>query len=134
MKEQRIDWGLLILRISIGGIMLVPGTTKILHGIDSVKYLLNLQALPEFLAYGVYFTEVVIPILLIIGFRTRLSAMIYVLNMLVIILLAHTENIFKLTEFGSWAAELVGLYTFGALALCFTGAGKFAVSNKSTWD
>jgi putative oxidoreductase len=41
----------------------------------------------------------------------------------------HTLN-----EYGGWAVELLGLYLLGAVALFFTGAGKFAVSSSNSWD
>lgn len=134
MVLKNNDLGLLFLRLSVGGLMLFHGIAKITHGIDFIEGMIVGEGLPGFLAYGVYIGEVVVPLLILVGFRTRLASLIYVINCLTIILLAHSADIFKLNEFGGWALELVGLYMLGALALFFTGGGRFSVSNTNDWD
>lgn len=68
------DIGKLILRVSIAGLMLFHGVFKLFNGIDGIKGLVTQSGLPEFLAYGVYFGEIVFPILIIIGLYTRISS------------------------------------------------------------
>lgn len=131
-KNQNI--GLLIIRLSIGLLMLLHGISKLLHGIDGISQMVTNLGLPQFLSYGVFIGEIVMPLLIIIGFRTRLASIIFVFNMLTAFLLVHTPDLFKLTPQGGWAIELLALYLFGALALFFTGAGKYAVSSSSKWD
>jgi len=96
--------------------------------------MLTAKGLPGFLAYGVYIGEIIVPLLLIIGFRTRIAALIFAFNMLVAMLLAHAGDIFTLSKHGGWAVELIALFLFGALALFFTGAGKYAFSTTHKWD
>lgn len=132
MNKQK-DLGLLIIRITIAVLMLFHGLAK-LKGVAHIKGMLAEKGLPEILSYGVYITEIIAPVLIIIGFRTRLASLIFFMGMLVIIYLKQFDNIFILTQTGAIKAELVLMYTLISLALVFTGAGKYAVSTKNTWD
>jgi len=131
-KNQNL--GLLILRLTLGVLMLFHGIAKLIHGVDGIQGMLASKGLPAVLAYGVYVGEVLVPILLIIGFRTRLAAILFALNMLVALFLAHGGDIFTLSKHGGWAVELIGLFLFGAIALFFTGAGNYALSTTHKWD
>lgn len=134
MKQNSWSTGLLILRISLGVLMLLHGIAKITGGVEGIENNLIGKGLPGFIAYGVYVGEVIVPLMMIVGFRTRLAALIFAFNMLVAAVLAHPGDIFALTERGIYALETLALFLFGGLALVFTGGGKFAVSSKSWWD
>ncbi|MEZ5008073.1 MAG: DoxX family protein [Chitinophagales bacterium] len=127
------DFGLLIMRLSIGVLMLLHGIAK-LKGVDGIEGMLQSKGLPGFLAYGVYIGEIAAPIFLIVGYRTRVAALVFAINCVVAALLAHADDINQLSQHGGWAVELLGLYFFGALALFFTGGGKLAFSSSSKWD
>lgn len=129
-----IDLGLLVMRLGVGGLMLIHGLSKIVNGIGAVKYLVDSAGLPSFIAYGVYVGEVVAPIMLLIGFRTRLAAVIMAFNCLVAMIMYHPGGFFSLNDTGGWSLELIGLYFIGAVALFFTGSGRYSVSRKSIWD
>jgi len=131
--KKNLDLGLLVLRLSIGLLMLMHGLAK-LSGLGFIKGMLAETGLPAFIAYGVYLGEIVAPILIIIGFRTRLATLVYIVNVLVAIFLVHAGDIFTLNQHGGWGIELLGLYLFGAVALFFTGAGKLSVSSTDQWD
>ena len=75
--NKNTDLGLLILRIAVGGLMLQHGIAK-LNGVSNIKGMLSATVLPAFSAYGVYITEIVAPVLILIGFRTRLASAVYV--------------------------------------------------------
>jgi len=128
------DLGLLILRISVSVLMLLHGISKFSGGLEFIKSMLVEKGLPDFIAYGVIVGEVVAPIAILIGFRTRIAAAIYAFNCLVAILMVHSADIFAMADHGGWALELLGLYFFGALALFFTGAGNIAISKTNKWD
>ncbi len=132
--EKNIDLGLLILRISVGGLMLLHGISKLQHGAGFIEQVVLNAGLPSFVAYGVYVGEVIAPLLIIIGLCTRGAAAVFAFNCLVATLLVHSQTIFTLNEQGGWALELLGLYFLGAVALAFTGGGKYAVSSKYIWD
>ncbi|MDU1891633.1 MAG: DoxX family protein [Dysgonomonas sp.] len=132
--DKNTDLGLLILRLSIGVLLLLHGIAKLVHGSDAIQQMLEAAGLPAFIAYGVYIGEIVAPLFIISGYATRLAAAIVVFNLIVAVLMAHSSDIFTLSETGGWAIELQGLYIFGALALVFTGGGKYALSDKHLWD
>ena len=134
MKQNSYSAGILILRITLGVLMLLHGFPKIINGVEGMENTLIERGLPGFIAYGVYVGEVIAPLMMIVGFRTRLAALLFSFNMVVAAVLAHPNDIFALTERGTWAIETLGLFLFGGLALVFTGGGKFAVSSKSWWD
>lgn len=128
------DFGLLILRITIGLLMLLHGISKFGGGLEFISGMLVEKGLPGFFAYGVLIGEILAPLLLIVGFRTRIAAIVYAINCLVAVLMVHTADIFKLSDHGGWELELLGLYFFASLALFFTGGGKYAVSKNNNWD
>ncbi len=119
--------GKLILRIMLGSLMLFHGVNKMQHGIAFIKGLVAAQGLPEVLAYGVYAGEVLAPVLLILGWRSRIWAGLIAVNMLVVIYLTQLGAFLKLGAHGSWAVELQMFYLFSALAIVFLGSGKFAL-------
>ncbi len=131
--NKNIDLGLLILRIAVGVLMLLHGIAK-LKGVSFIEGMLDRNGLPAFLAYGVYVTEIVAPLLIIIGFRTRLASAAYAFGALSAVFLVHSGDIFTLNEHGGWGIELLGLYLLGAIALFFTGSGKIAFSSSNKWD
>ena len=131
--DKNKDLGLLILRITVGALMLLHGLAK-LKGISFIEEVLSSKGLAAFLAYGVYITEIVAPILLIIGYRTRIAALILSFGALFAIFLVHAADVFTLNDHGGWGIELLGLYLFGAIALFFTGGGKYAISKNNNWD
>lgn len=130
------DIGKLILRVSIACFVLVYGYAKITNPgqLDFISDLFINLGLPGFLAYGVYLGEVVAPLFMIIGWRTKIAAAVLTGAMVVVILLGHTSEIFPFSNFSWHGFELQMTFLTGALAAMFLGAGKYALSNKNKWD
>ncbi len=120
--------GKLILRLMLGSLMLFHGIDKLSKGIDYIKKLVAGQGVPEYLAYGVYVGEILAPILLILGFRSRIWSGIIAVNMLVAIYLTQIGSLLKLGTHGAWAVEVQMFYLFSALTILFIGSGKYAIS------
>ncbi|TNF33559.1 MAG: DoxX family protein [Gammaproteobacteria bacterium] len=123
------DIGKLILRLSLGGMMLLHGIAKLQHGMGWIGNSLASHGLPSWFAYGVFIGELLAPVMVIIGLYTRVGAGLMVINMLFAIFLAHSGEILALGKYGGWAIELQAFYLFTALALCFLGSGRFALKN-----
>ncbi|MDD3591469.1 MAG: DoxX family protein [Sulfurovum sp.] len=117
----------LILRVMVGGMMLFHGVQKAVHGIGFIKGMLKSQGIPEMLSYGVYVGEILAPLFLIIGWRSRVWAAVIALNMVVVLYLAHAGDFLKLGAHGAWAIELQMFYLLSAVAIIFLGSGKYAV-------
>lgn len=125
------DTGKLILRLSLGILILLHGLAKLSSGVGGIAGMLSSHGLPGFLAYFVYVGEILAPLLVIIGICTRLGGLIIAINMVVAIMLAHSGQIASTTNTGGWALELQGMFLFSALALAFMGAGRFSLGGAS---
>jgi len=126
---QSDDTGKLILRLTVGVLMLLHGISKATNpeGVGGISSMLVSKGLPGFIAYGAYVGEILAPLMLILGVFTRIGALLVVVNMIFAIGLAHVADIFTLGKQGGWAIELQGFYLFCAIAIYFLGSGKFAV-------
>lgn len=122
------DAAKLVLRLTIGILMLMHGLFKLSHGVGGIIGMVTAKGWPAFIAYGVYLGEVVAPILLILGLFTRPAALLVVVNMIVAILLAHAHQLGEITANGGWRLELQGLFLFGALAIALQGAGRYSLT------
>ncbi|MGG5506286.1 MULTISPECIES: DoxX family protein [unclassified Myroides] len=132
--NKQIDTGLLLSRIAIGFPMLFYGVGKLIHGIGFIQQTLLDKGLPAFFGYGVYVGEVIAPILLLLGWRTRLAAAVFAINCVTAILLVQSAAIFSLNDNGGWQIELLMIYALVAVSLFFTGGGKYALSTTHQWD
>lgn len=119
--------GKLILRIMLGGMMLFHGIDKALHGVGFIKGLVAGQGLPEFLAYGVYVGEILAPLFLLLGWKSRLWAAVIAINMAVAIYLTNLKGLITLGAHGAWGAEVPMFYLLSALAVMLLGSGKYAI-------
>jgi putative oxidoreductase len=124
------DVGKLILRVTLGWLMLMHGIHKLIHGISGIEGMVAGASLPGFLAYGVYVGEVLAPVLVILGFHARIGAALIAVNMVVAIALAHPAELFDLTRHGGWALELQGFFLFTAVAVAFMGPGRISINRK----
>lgn len=132
---RNTDAGLLLLRLTVGGLMLFHGIHKLIYGVGFIGGMLAQLGLPSFIAYGALIAELVASILIVIGLWTRLAGVVLAGNMVVAILMAHIGQIFSVDPMtGGWAIELPMLYLLGAAALCLTGGGKYAVSKSGLFD
>lgn len=129
------DSGLLLLRLSIGGLMLFHGVSKVMGGVDFIGSMLQNIGLPAFLAWGAVAAELIGSLMIITGVWTRAAAVVMAGNMAVAILMAHLGQIFSVDPMtGGWAIELPMLYLLGSAVLVLTGAGKYALTKGSVLD
>jgi putative oxidoreductase len=122
------DLGKLVLRLAIGGMLLIHGIAKITGMEGAMGFIgsaLASRGLPDFLKYGVYLGEVVAPILLIIGLLTRLGALMIMVNMGFAIFLVQMAKI-DVVDGGAWGVEKEMLFLLGAFAVFCLGAGRIS--------
>ena len=122
--------GKLILRVALGGTVLMHGIAKLTGGIDFITTTVTTAGLPAFFAYGVYVGEVVAPLLVIAGFYSRIGAAVIGVNMLFAIGLVHGAEFFTLNQTGGWALELQGMFLFTAIAVALIGPGHYRINDK----
>lgn len=126
---ENADLGKLIIRLTLGGLMLFHGIAKLLHGVGFIEGELASHGLPTFLAFGVFIGELVAPLMVVLGYQTRIGALLIVFNMLVAIVLVHSHQLLSLGGNGGWALELQGFFLFTALAVIFLGPGRYKLKN-----
>jgi len=124
------DLGKLLLRLTLGILMLLHGIAKMRYGVSGIENMLENHGLPWFFAWGVFVGEVFAPLLVILGYYARIGSVIMAFNMLVAIALAHPGDLFALGKSGGWALELQGFFLFTALAVALIGPGRFAINRK----
>ena len=125
------DTGKLLLRLVLGLLILLHGISKMMHGVDHILGSVETAGLPHAFGYLVYVGEVVAPVLLVIGFWTRLAAVVVAINMVFAFYLVHASQLFQLNAQGGWQLELQGMYLFVAVAIALLGAGRFSVGGAS---
>lgn len=123
------DLGKLILRLTLGGLLLFHGVDKLLDGTGFIERELASHGLPAFLAYGVFIGELIAPLMVILGYQTRIGALLIVINMVVAIALVHAHQLIALGRNGGLVLELQYFYLLSALALIFLGPGKYKLKN-----
>ncbi|MGH8738735.1 MAG: DoxX family protein [Burkholderiales bacterium] len=123
------DIGKLVLRLTLGLLILLHGVGKILHpaALGFIGAKLTDLGLPHEVAYLVYVGEVVAPLLIILGVYSRIGGLLVVINMIFALVLVHSTQLLTLGKNGGWALELEGFYLFCGLAVLLFGSGKVAI-------
>ncbi|MGQ4583012.1 DoxX family membrane protein [Lysobacter sp. F60174L2] len=124
------DLGKLLLRITLGVLILLHGIAKLNGGLSGITGMVEAQGLPGFLGYAVLIGEVVAPLMLIAGFHARIGGLLVAVNMLVAIVLAHMGQLASLNGQGGWALELQGMFLGTALVIALIGPGRFSVNGR----
>jgi putative oxidoreductase len=122
VKPSRLDLALLILRLSVGGLMLTHGYPKLLTMLDGGG-----EQFPDPLGVGgkmslylVVFAEFICAILLILGFGTRFALLSLMICMAVAVFMFHANDPFGDKEHGL-------LFLLPCITLWLTGPGRYAV-------
>ena len=124
-KSGLYNFGLLLLRVAFGGMMLI------FHGFPKLQNLLsnNLEftdpigiGAPASLVLAIV-AEMVFPIMIILGFKTRWSVIPVILTMAVAAFVFHANDPFA-------SKELSILYMIGFIVIGLLGPGKFSLDKK----
>lgn len=130
------SWGLVVLRVALGLVIFPHGAQKLLgwfggYGFTgSMNYFTDTVGLPWIVGFLVIILEFFGAIALIIGFATRIIAVLYVGVALGIIFTASIQHGFFMNWFGNQAGEgyeYFLLWIGMAIALVINGGGKYAV-------
>lgn len=121
------DLGKLVLRITVGGLMIFHGVHKLIHGHDFIVQQLENVGLPKWLWFGVPLAEVVAPLAIILGIATRLSSLLIAFTMLMSIYLLYGANLFQINEVGALKIEVNIFFLMGAICIMLFGSGKYSI-------
>lgn len=118
------NFSLLFFRIALSGMMLTHGIPKFLKLISGNFEFANVFGIgsPASLILAVL-GEVVFPILIIIGFKTRLSAIPVILTMAVAAFIYHVNDPFAVKE-------KAFLFLIGFITIALLGPGKYSIDRK----
>lgn len=130
MNWSTEEFGKLLLRVLVGGLLVLHGFHKLITGPGEVASILSAHGVPGFLAYAVYLGEVGGPVLMVLGVYTRVGALLVLANMLVAVLATRGLNVWHLNEHGGWGIELEAFYGAGALCVALLGAGAYSAAGK----
>ncbi len=122
----------LAVRLIIGIIMLAHGWQKLTEmgpGNFGGQMLAGLGVpLPVFMGYVITFVEIIGGILLIVGFLSRLAALLLTINLVVAVLLVKV-NVGFLSGSSGTGAELDLALIAGLLVILFAGPGRLSVDH-----
>ena len=125
------DIAKLLLRVTLGVLILLHGIAKLKGGADFILDVVGKAGLPPALGYLVYIGEVVAPLLVIIGLFTRAAALIVAVDLLFAIGLVHMRQLLTISDTGGWALELQGMYLASAIAIALLGAGRYSAGGAN---
>jgi len=113
-------------RIFLSVLFLSEGVGKIFNYESAIEYMENFNV-PGYLLTPAIIIDILFPILLIIGYRTKLSALVLSLYTIILALIFHTDfsNQIELVSFLKNFA-IAG----GFLIIFVNGAGKYSVDYK----
>ena len=113
-------------RIFLSTIFLFEGINKIFNYESTIKYMESFNV-PELLAIPTIILEILFPLLLIIGYQTKPSALVLAIFTFTTALIFHTDftNQMQLISFLKNFA-IAG----GFLILFINGAGKYSIDHK----
>ena len=113
-------------RIFLSALFLINGISKILYYEGTLEYMENFNV-PGYLLIPAIIIEILFPILLIIGYKTRLSAIVLSLFTVLLAIIFHTDfsNQMQLTAF------LKNFAIAGGFLIIFVkGGGKYSLDHK----
>ena len=113
-------------RIFLSTIFLIEGINKIFNYESTIAYMENFNV-PEYLAIPAIIVEILFPLLLIVGYQTKISALVLAIFTLATALIFHTDftNQMQLISFLKNFA-IAG----GFLIIFVNGAGKYSLDHK----
>jgi putative oxidoreductase len=134
-RSSTEDIGKLVLRLTVGVLVLFHGVAKVTGGIDMITGMLGKFGVPEGLGYLVYIGEVVAPLFVIVGAWTRPAALVIAVNMVVAVAMVHMSQLFTLAKTGGYALELQAMFLLGAISIALLGAGRYSLAGaRGRWN
>lgn len=126
------DLGKLLLRVLVGGLMLLHGIHKVVAGPMEIMALVTHHGWPASFAYGVYLGEVIGPVMMILGIYSRIGGLLVFIDMVIGVFLTRGGAVWALNAHGGWVIELEAFYGLGGLAVALMGAGAYGLG-KGRW-
>ena len=113
------------MRLALGGIIFFHGFHKISHGVANQAQLLSSNGIPGSFIYFVYLSEVVAPILIVLGILTRISNLTIIATMIVVFYVLPFPV--GLDQHGAMNIESQLFFLLLPITLFFTGPGRYRI-------
>ncbi len=113
-------------RIFLSTLFLIEGTNKIFNYEGTIQYMANF-GVPEYLAIPAIILEILFPLLLIIGYQTKIAALVMMIFTIVVAIIFHT-NFDDQMQFITFFKDIA--IAGGFIIIFVNGAGKFSVDYK----
>jgi len=113
-------------RIFLSTLFLIEGTNKIFNYEGTIQYMENF-GVPEYLAIPAIILEILFPLLLIIGYQTKIAALVMMIFTIVVAIIFHT-NFDDHMQFITFFKDIA--IAGGFIIIFVNGASKFSVDYK----
>jgi len=113
-------------RIFLSTLFLIEGTNKIFNYEGTIQYMENF-GVPGYLAIPAIILEILFPLLLIIGYQTKIAALVMMIFTIVVAIIFHT-NFDDQMQFINFFKDIA--IAGGFIIIFVNGAGKFSVDYK----
>ena len=124
IKPLSVDFGILVLRLSVGILMLTHGMPKLLNFADRMHRFADPYGLGSSVSLSLaVFAEVFCSVFLILGLFTRAALVPLIIIMITIVFIVHMNDPFAKQELGL-------LYLLPYITIFFTGPGKYSLDAK----
>ena len=113
-------------RIFLSTLFLIEGTNKIFNYEETIQYMENF-GVPGYLAIPAIILEILFPLLLIIGYQTKIAAFVMTIFTITVATIFHT-NFDDQMQFITFFKDIA--IAGGFIIIFVNGAGKFSVDYK----
>ena len=113
-------------RIFLSTLFLIEGTNKIFNYEETIQYMENF-GVPGYLAIPAIILEILFPLLLIIGYQTKIAALVMMIFTIVVAIIFHT-NFDDQMQFITFFKDIA--IAGGFIIIFVNGAGKFSIDYK----
>ena len=113
-------------RIFLSTLFLIEGANKIFNYEETIQYMENF-GVPEYLIIPAIILEILFPLLLIIGYQTKIAALVIAIFTIVVAIIFHT-NFDDHMQFITFFKDIA--IAGGFLIIFANGAGKYSVDHK----
>ena len=86
-QNTQNDVARFLLRITLGALVLLHGIAKLRGGLAGIQGMVVAHHWPAWLAYGVLLGEVIGPLMVLLGFFSRIGALLIAINMVFALML-----------------------------------------------
>lgn len=108
---------MVLLRVTLAILLLFHGWAKITNGIGGIESMVVKAGLPAFLAYGVFIGEVIAPLFLLVGLFVVPAALVVAINIVVALVLVHSNHFLQINNSGGWSLELQAFFFITAIVV-----------------